>query len=244
MKRTILAAVLLAGTALATPASADAVLTLTPVVGDTLGPQSTSNPCIIAGTTCQQPAGFGYNLYSPNNSSSYNRYSTQDAGSGVNVAENTQGIPYNALALAIAAGGVQFDIAIDVNTTSAQSETLLLFEVIDTTTNTTLYHYTGPTVIGTGAQNGNGFGDFLLSHINLVTAGVSATDGILFHASWNGAVDGTESFFIVNGTGGTTFSVNPVPGPIAGAGIPGLIAACCGMFGLNWRRRRKNRGLA
>jgi hypothetical protein len=55
-------------------------------------------------------------------------------------------------------------------------------------------------------------------------------------------------------TGGCTGSVAtglnptqqslPVPGPLAGAGIPGLIAACCGMFGLNWRRRRKNLGLA
>jgi len=30
-----------------------------------------------------------------------------------------------------------------------------------------------------------------------------------------------------------------VPGPIVGAGIPGLLTACFGMFGLNrWRRRR------
>jgi len=32
----------------------------------------------------------------------------------------------------------------------------------------------------------------------------------------------------------------PVPGPIVGAGIPGLLAACCAIFGLN-RFRRKRR---
>ena len=31
-----------------------------------------------------------------------------------------------------------------------------------------------------------------------------------------------------------------VPGPLAGAGIPGLIAACLGMLGIRtWRRRRQ-----
>jgi len=33
-----------------------------------------------------------------------------------------------------------------------------------------------------------------------------------------------------------------VPGPVVGAGIPGLVAACGGMFGLNFWRRRRNGG--
>jgi hypothetical protein len=43
--------------------------------------------------------------------------------------------------------------------------------------------------------------------------------------------DGPDSFL--------AFQQSAVPGPIAGAGIPGLIVALGGMFGLNrWRRRR------
>ena len=33
------------------------------------------------------------------------------------------------------------------------------------------------------------------------------------------------------------FAVIPVPGPMAGAGLPGLLAACLGIWGLNRRRR-------
>ena len=32
----------------------------------------------------------------------------------------------------------------------------------------------------------------------------------------------------------------PVPAPIAGAGLPGLLAAGFGLLGLNWKRRRRN----
>jgi hypothetical protein len=40
-------------------------------------------------------------------------------------------------------------------------------------------------------------------------------------------------------TGNVGGGIDPVPGPIAGAGLPGLVSACFGMLGFNrWRKRR------
>jgi len=208
-------------------ASADTLLTLTgPIAGNTVGPQSSSNPCIIAATQCQQPAGFGFNNFTSSGAiSSYNMYSTTPTAT---VADGVQGTPYTVAQLT-GAGLMSFVVAIDVNTTSAAGETLQLFEVFDTTTSTRLAHYTGPTVIGGVNNNGNGFADWTLSTVSL--AGLASTDRILFHAVWNNASDGGESFFLV--------SASAVPGPIVGAGLPGLIMACGGFLALA-RRRRSN----
>src|SRR5262245_37846659 len=175
---------------LALTGAASAVpLTLTgPIQGNTLGPQSASNPCIIAATQCQQPAGFGFNNFtSAGNISSYNMYSTTPTA---NVADGVQGTPYTGAQLnAVAPLG--FVVAIDVNTTQAAGETLQLFEVI--VNGVVRDFFNGPAPIGNIANNGNGFGDWSLG----VIAPFSAIDQVLFHAVWNGASDVAGSFFTV-----------------------------------------------
>jgi hypothetical protein len=223
MNKTILAAVLLASMALATTASAIPLTLTGPIAGNTVGPQSTSNPCIIAGTQCQQPDFMGFNNFtSAGNISAFNMYSTTPTAT---VADGVQGTPYTVAQLNQATNNQPFVVAIDVNTTGAKSEVLDLFEVI--VNGAVLYNYVGPTAIGNIANNGNGFGDWTLGVIDLSSFAQTAT--VLFHAVWHGAVDGAESFFIV-----------AVPGPLAGAGVPGLIAACGGLFGFNFLRRRRN----
>jgi hypothetical protein len=137
------------------------------------------------------------------------------------VPDGVQGTPYTGAQLnAVAPLG--FVVAIDVNTTAAAGETLQLFEVI--VNGVVRDFFNGPAPIGNIANNGNGFGDWSLG----VISPFLATDQVLFHAVWNGASDGGESFFIVG-----------VPGPLAGAGLPGLVLACGGLIAFARRRRQK-----
>src|SRR5262249_46411325 len=76
-----------------TGAASAVLLTLTgPIQGNTLGPQSQSNPCIIAATQCQQPAGFGFNNFISNGGTAdYNMFSTTPTAT---VLDGVQGTPY------------------------------------------------------------------------------------------------------------------------------------------------------
>jgi hypothetical protein len=229
MKRTTLAAVLLACTALATPASAIPLTLVGAIADNSVGPQSTSNPCVIAGTTCQQPASMGYNNFTSTGAiSAYNMYSTTPTDT---LADGVQGSPYTVNQL-LGAVGSAFVVAIDVNTTVARGETLNLFEVLVDVDGAgpggyqVLYNYIGPTNIGNINNQGNGYADWTLNTVSL--AGLPLDARVLFYASWSGATDGAESYFLV-----------PVPGPLAGAGIP-MTTAALSMFGLNFWRRRRN----
>lgn len=217
-----LAGVLAVALIFAWPEAATAIpLTLTQVFGNTLGPQSTSNPCIIAGTQCQQTAAMGFNNFTQGgNISSFNMFSTTPTA---NVPDGVQGTPYTVAQLT-GVVGPSFVVAIDTNTTGAASETLQLFQVINVTTNTVLYDFIGPANIG-GANNGNGFGDYMLSTVSL--AGLPGTNQILFHAVWDNAVDGAESFFLVSSP------APPVPEPTS------ILLLGVGMSALGILRYRK-----
>ena len=95
------------------------------------------------------------------------------------------------------------------------------------------YNFVGPALIGNIANNGNGFADWTLGTISL--AGLASTATVLFHAVWNNASDGGESFFLVSATP----SQIPIPGalPLFATGLAGL-----GL--LRWRRKQKAKATA
>lgn len=192
--------------AFATSASAVTVLTLASAPPHTLGPQSSSAPCIIAGTQCQNPGNMPFtNFVSQGNIGSYDELSPVYAVSQ---------LPF-----------LKFRVAIDVNT-AAGGEALQSFELTNLTTSTSLYQYTGPGSIGNPlANNGNGFGDWLLNTFDL--SALVPTDNIRFHAVWDNASDGAESFFLV---------AAPIPEPETYA----LMLAGLAAVGFMSRRRRKS----
>jgi hypothetical protein len=217
----------LAVLAMANDASA-VTLTLSAQINDnSVGPQSTSNPCIIAGTQCQQPAFMGFNNFtSAGNIASFNMFSTTPTAT---VADGVQGTPYTVSQLrqADTLGQNQFVVAIDVNSTQAAGETLQLFQVI--VNGVVRDTFTGPASIAPG-NNGNGFADYTLSPISLV--GLAPTDTVLFHAFWNNASDGAESFFLVS-----------VPSPLIGHGLLALLAIGGVLFGGKFLESLKQRHL-
>ena len=250
MKKLLLTAAMLG--ALSAPAYADILLggQLWSNTGTTLtlnatvpgGNQPLNIQCIICGDNQpQQALDFGYtNFKNSGNLSDAIFFSTNVSGGG-NPGVDTVGLPYDgsflrAFLLANGDPNLTFSIGIDVNDTGTP-QTLESFALLNLTQHTVLAQYSlfqpGGTLIPS-QNNGTGFPDYTLSGFDIqLGVDIQAGDQLIFYARISGANDGPDSFFLIP---------QQVPGPIVGAGIPGLIAACGMMLAL--ARRRKKLGVA
>ena len=195
-------ATLLAGTSVAHAIP----LTLEQAEPGTLGPQSESAPCIIAGTQCQNPDGFDFTNF------------VQGGQPPSNFDEDSPEYTISQFPF------LTFDIAIDVNTNAAASESLDSFSVF--VDGAEIYTFTGPAPIGDASNAGNGFGDWLLTSIDLSSFASDAV--VIFNAVWSGDVAGPESFFLVERE-----ATVPEPGTLVLMGL--------GLLGLGLLQRRRNR---
>jgi len=241
MKKLILAAGLLAGTALASvPAQADTLLTFSTLANPVV--QSESAPCIICATMqAHNPAGFGFNNFiNTGQTDGGNFFSTALVGGSLASGNEAGAVPYTtSQIIAALANHISFGVAIDVNSAEGGNPPTIMsldeFDLFRVDANNTnlerLAHFTGPQAMP-DVRPGNGKGDYLLSGFDLT--GLNAGDKLIFRAQFSGGTDGGDSFYLVPFANGV-----PVPGPVVGAGLPGLLAACGGMFGLNFYRRRR-----
>lgn len=216
--------------------------TSTLIVGGPIpaGNQPQNIQCIICGTNQPQQDGlFAYNNYQQGgNISSFAASSTASFaanGHGDQLANNILGTGYEvsflkAFLLANLPGVI--NVGIDVNTaTGAGPEILNRFVVVDLE-NKIILADTGvinkalPTL-----NNGSGFPDYTISGFNIDRNDLQADSRIAFIGLWSNTSDGAESFFLVP---------QAVPGPVVGAGIPGVLAACMALWGFARNRRRRN----
>ena len=230
MKAKLLALTFIA--ALATPASAG-LLNIDIMPDATVVPQSASAPCIICATQqAHNPIDFGFNNFvSTGSTTGGNFFSTALVGGSLASGDEAGAVPYTAGQIITAlADRVTFGVAIDVNSAQgAAPMTLDVFRLwrVDGSNNNIelLSFFNGPYLLP-DIRTGNGSADYVLTGFDL--SGLQLGDRLIFQAQFSGATDGGESFYLVP---------LAVPGPLVGAGIPGIVAAGLMLLGLARRRR-------
>jgi len=201
------------------------------------GNQPLNIQCVICGDNQpQQQTDFGYTNFKNTGSADSLIYFSTNVSGGGNAGFDTVGTPYDGsfLRAYLANNGdpnLTFSIGIDVNDTG-QAQTLEAFALLNLTQHTVLAQYSllapGGALIPS-QNNGTGFPDYTLSGFDInIGTDIQLGDQLIFYARISGANDGPDSFFIVP---------QAVPGPVVGAGLPGLMAACLGLWGLARRRR-------
>lgn len=200
------------------------------------GNQPLNVQCVICGANQpQQSPTFGYTNFGNQGNTGNVFFSSTNVPGGGNPGFDTIGIPYDGSflrAFLLANGGtLDFSIGVDVNDTN-QAQTLESFWLLNLTQHTVLASFSpgpGGTLIPS-QNNGTGFPDYTLTGFNVqIGADINAGDQLIFFARISGANDGPDSFFLIPSV---------VPGPVAGAGLPGLAMAIGGFLG--WRRLRRS----
>lgn len=183
--------------------------------------QTQDDPCIFGGSDCAPAPGFP----TETNINVGGSVSTIDLGTVSGGASNGLPVLFNATVAQITglAGGTfgkVFKIGVDINeagNTNSLPINILQLEVWDGATELAFL----PTNTSlTTFSNGTGFSDALLSSVNLT--GLAPTDTIQFRLRYNGASDGTDSFFLISTSAPPPTVPEPVTSALVGSGLIAL----------------------
>ena len=205
------------------------------------GNQVDNTPCIICGANQPNQTNFAQNFGYTDFGNTGNQTSVAYFSSGILrdtvlgqdtlSGTNYSGAQLANLLTALGNGSLSFSIGVDMNDTGT-AQTLESFYFLDLTAHSILYAYSpgpGGTLLPS-INNGTGFPDYTLSGFDInIGSDIQLGDQLIFYARISGANDGPDSFFLVP---------QAVPGPVVGAGIPGLVIACGALWGFARRRRQ------